>query len=304
MNRLLRKLILVAGLALFAHHAAAEQVAARIVQMLNPVQSTGIRIGDIMERKVVLQAPAPYQLSRTALPMKGSIRDGIELADLHIEKQENGQANRYAVTLRYQVFGHASTPSVMVLPEETFALTGGPQGLSLKIPAWRFWYSPLAVADITTAKGNLQPQFKPAAIDMETHRLRLFGFLALLIVSGLALVYYNADARWLPFMNGPFAQAYRRIRRLPGKDGQAWKPALAALHDAFNRAYGSNLFAADIGTFLEQHPQFVRARGDIEAFFAQSAKALFADAPQDVPVFMQQVTAFSKQLRDCERGAA
>lgn len=304
MNILLRKLILVAGLALFAHHAAAEQVAARIVQLLNPIQSTGIRIGDIMERKVVLEAPAPYQLSRTALPMKGSIRDGIELADLQIEKRENGQANRYAVTLRYQVFGHASTPSVMVLPEETFALTGGPQGLSLKIPAWRFWYSPLAVADITTAKGNLQPQFKPAAIDMGTHRLRLFGFLALLIVSGLALVYYNADARWLPFMNGPFAQAYRRIKRLPGKDGQAWKPALAALHDAFNRVHGSNLFAADIGIFVEKHPQFVRARGDIEAFFAQSAKALFADAPQDVPVFMQQVTAFSKQLRDCERGAA
>lgn len=304
MNILLRKLILVAGLALFAHHAAAEQVAARIVQLLNPIQSTGIRIGDIMERKVVLQAPAPYQLSRTALPMKGSIRDGIELADLHIEKQENGQANRYAVTLRYQVFGHASIPSVMVLPEETFALTGGPQGLSLKIPAWRFWYSPLAVADITTAKGNLQPQFKPAAIDMGTHRLRLFGFLALLIVSGLALVYYNADARWVPFMNGPFAQAYRRIRRLPDKDGQAWKPALAALHDAFNRVHGSNLFAADIGIFVERHPQFVRARGDIEAFFAQSAKALFADAPQDVPVFMQQVTAFGKQLRDCERGAA
>ena len=304
MNILLRKLILVAGLALFAHHAAAEQVAARIVQLLNPVQSTGIRIGDIMERKVVLEAPAPYQLSRTALPMKGSIRDGIELADLHIEKQENGQANRYAVTLRYQVFGHASTPGVMALPEETFALTGGPQGLSLKIPAWRFWYSPLAVADITTAKGNLQPQFKPAAIDVETHRLRLFGFLTLLIVSGLALVYYNLDARWLPFMNGPFAQAYRRIRRLPDKDGQAWKPALAALHDAFNRAHGSNLFAADIGTFVEKHPQFVRARDDIEAFFAQSAKALFADAPQDVPAFMQQVTAFSKQLRDCERGAA
>ena len=72
MNILLRKLILVAGLALFAHHAAAEQVAARIVQLLNPIQSTGIRIGDIMERKVVLEAPAPYQLSRTALPMRAA----------------------------------------------------------------------------------------------------------------------------------------------------------------------------------------------------------------------------------------
>lgn len=303
MNPLLRKLTLVAGLALCLHAHAAEQ-AARIVRLADPVHSTAIHIGDIMERKVVLEAPAPYQLSRSALPLKGANRDGIELADLQIEKQENSQTNRYTVTLRYQVFGHASAPSVMTLPAESFALTGGPQGLALKIPAWRFWYAPLAVANIATAKGNLQPQFKPTPVATEAHRTRLYGFLALLIASALALLYYNADSRWLPFMNGAFAQAHRRLKRLPKHDAQAWKQALWAVHEAFNKVHGSNLFAAEIGSFVARHPEFVRARADIESFFAQSSRALFADAPQDVPAFMQTMTALSKRLRDCERGAA
>ena len=304
MNNFISKFIVLAGLVLLANIAAAEQSAARIVKLANPIQSTGIRIGDIMERTVVLEAPAPYQLSRSALPMKGSNRDGIELADLQVEKKETDKTNRYTVTLRYQVFGHANAPAVMTLPEEAFALTGGPQGLSLKIPAWRFWYSPLVLADITTAKGNLQPQFRPSAIDARTHRARLFVFLALLVVSALALAYYNADSRWLPFMNGPFAQAHRRIKRLPGKSVASWKIALAALHEAFNRAHGRNLFAADIGAFVEKQPQFARARADIEAFFAHSGRALFSDPPQDGDVFVKEMTAFSKRLRDCERGAA
>jgi mxaA protein len=304
MNNFVSKFIVLAGLVLLADAAVAEPSAARIVKLVNPIQSTGIRIGDIMERSVVLEAPVPYQLSRSALPMKGSNRDGIELADLQIEKRDTDQANRYIVTLRYQIFGHAHAPAVMLLPEETFALTGGPQGLSLKIPAWRFWYSPLAVADITTAKGNLQPQFRPSIIDTETHRARLFGFLALLAISTLALAYYNADSRWLPFMNGPFAQAHRRIKRLPSKDGQAWKTALTTLHEAFNRVHGRNLFAADIDAFAEKHPQFARAHADIEAFFAHSGRALFSDPPQDADAFVKEVAAFSKRLRDCERGAA
>ena len=299
----LRLLLAAALLAGLASSALAAEPGARIVQLQNPLQSTGIRIGDVMERKVVLEAPAPYQLSRSSLPAKGSNRNGIELAEVQIETQPHEDANRYAVTLRYQVFAHATTPSVMVLPEEQFALTGGPKGLAVKIPEWRFWYAPLAVANLSTAKDNLQPQFAPPKLSAEAHWARLYGFAALLVLGALGLAWFNADGRWLPFMNGPFAQAHRRIKRLPA-DAQAWKQALATLHEAFNRVHGRNLFAADIGEFVQQHPRFAPARGDIETFFAQSGRALFSQPPQDSGSFLRQLTTLSKQLRDCERRAA
>lgn len=299
----LRHLLLATALALFAQVALAAAPTARIVQLINPVQSTGIHIGDVMERTVVLEAPAPYQLSRSALPAKGVQRDGIELADIHIDRTAQGDNNRYAVTLKYQVFAHAAAPAVMTLPEEKLALTGGPEGIALTIPAWRFWYSPLNLANIETAKGNLQPQFAPAAPPVEQHRVRLYGFVALVAISALALLWFNADGRWLPFMNGPFAQAYRRVRRLPVTE-TGWKQALAALHEAFNRVHGRNLFAADIDAFVADHPRYTRARAAIEGFFAQSGHALFDEAPQDQAAFLQQLKALAKQLRDCERGAA
>lgn len=298
MNPLFRNLFLIAGLALCASAHAAEP-AARIVRLVNPAQSTAIHIGDVMQRTVVLEAPAPYQLSRNALPLKGANRDGIELADVQVAQE----ANRYTVTLRYQVFGHASQPAVMTLPEESFALTGGPQGLALKIPAWRFWYAPLALADLTTAKGNLQPQFAPPSLSADTHWARLYGYIALLVLGALGLAWFNADGRWLPFMNGPFAQAHRRIKGL-SREGQTWKQALSTLHEAFNRVYGHNLFAADIGDFVAQHPRYAPARASIEAFFAQSGHALFSQSPQDNGAFLNQMLTLSKLMRDCERRAA
>lgn len=299
----LRLLLAVTLLVSMTQPVFAAEPAARIVQLHNPLQSTGIRIGDVMERSAVLEAPAPYQLSRSALPAKGINRNGIELADVQIETQPHGDANRYVVTLRYQVFAHAAAPSIMVLPEEQFALTGGPKGLAVKIPEWRFWYSPLAAANLSTAKGNLQPQFAPAPLSAGAHRARLYSFAALAIFCALMLAWFNADGRWLPFMNGPFAQAQRRIKRLSA-DGQAWKQALAVLHEAFNRVHGRNLFMADIGEFVERHPRYAPARNDIEGFFAQSGQALFSQPPQDHGAFLRQLVTLSKLLRDCERRAA
>ena len=62
----LRLLLAATLLVSLSQPGLAAQSAARIVQLQNPLQSTGIRIGDVMERKVVLEAPAPYQLSRSA----------------------------------------------------------------------------------------------------------------------------------------------------------------------------------------------------------------------------------------------
>lgn len=298
-----RTLIAAGCLALLPHTAIAQEPAARIVKIINPSYSNGIHIGDIMERKVVFEAGAPYQISRTALPTKGARQEGIELADIQIGTSQRDRKTRYEIALRYQIFAHAATPVVMQLPAETFALTGGPQALSIKLPGWRFWFAPLVVADINTAKDNLQPQYKPTLINPGTHQYRLAVFLGLLLTGLFGLVYINADRRWLPFMNGAFAQAHRKIKRLPNMPAKE-KQALLSLHQAFNTVYGANLFAPDLTQFIEAHPRFAKVRTEIEAFFEQSNKSLFAQASHDHAQFFADLTTFSKRLRDCERGVA
>lgn len=303
MKNSIRQFILSGCLMLVVHAALAQEPAAKVLTLINPVQSIGIRIGDVMQRKVVIEVNAPYQISRSALPMKGGSQNGIELADIKIDTTQRELKTVYEIALRYQVFASAPVPAVMQLPPEEFALTGGPQALSIKLPVWRFWFSPLVVADINTAKDNMQPQSRPSPVDLSGHRYRLALFLGLLITGLGGLIYINADRRWLPFMNGAFAQAHRNIKQLPRTPAQE-KQALLSLHQAFNRVYGANLFAQDIAKFIAAHPEFAKVKSGIEAFFEQSNRSLFAQEEHDSAQFINDLTAFSKALRDCERGVA
>ena len=297
------KFIALASMVLIANISNAQEPPARLLSLINPSQSIGIHIGDVIERKVVIEISSPYQISKNSLPMKGANQNGIELTDVQIKTEKQSQKTIYTIALRYQVFAHSPTPVIMKLPSESFALTGGQQALVVSIPVWRFWFSPLVTANIGTAKESLQPQFKPSMIDLSNHQYRLAGFLGLLIIGLAGLVYINADKRWLPFMNGAFAQAYRGLKRLPKTQGQE-KKALLYLHQAFNQVYGANLFMRDITQFLAEHPEFSKIKTDIETFFEKSGQALFAEHRQDSAQFINDLISFSKTLRDCERGVS
>lgn len=279
---------------------AAQAADATILRLHNPPQASGIQIGDVLQRTLTVELAQPYQISKTALPVKGTRTDGIELVGMNVGSTEHGKNSVYEITLSYQVFAAASSPKVMQLPKQSFAVTGGQKALSVSLPAWGFWFSPLvATTDIAGAKANLQPSQPPLLVDASPHRIKLFMFAGLFLVSLIGLVYINADKRWLPFMGGPFARAHRKIKRLPINSPQQ-KQALFHLHNAFNQTFGATLFAKNLHQFLAEHPNFGRLTNDIQAFFETSNRALFAGHSEDV-VSVKDLLALSKHLRDSER---
>jgi mxaA protein len=303
MKNILLKCIALGSLALFASAAVAQAADARVLRITNPQQSIGIHIGDVLSRRIEIEVSPPYQISNNALPLKGSIQNGIELADMAIHAEQQNNHTLYTIELRYQVFANAPTPVVLQLPAESIALTGGPKAAFIQIPVWRFWFSPLVAANIRTAKDSLQPQFKPALVDSSQDQARLAAFLGLAIVGLFGLIYVNADGRWLPFMNGAFAQAHRGLRKLRKNKSQKTQ-ALFCMHQAFNKIHGATLFAGDIASFVAAHPEFSRARAEIESFFERSGKALFAEQNDGGEALVDDLIALSRRLRDCERGAS
>lgn len=301
MKNLILKFIAFGSMAFVAPGVMGQESDARILRVINPSQSIGIRIGDVLDRKIEIEVKSLYQLSRNTFPVKGSNQNGIELADIKVNTSQREQKTIYMIDLRYQVFANAPAPGVMQLPTEEFALTGGPKALSIKVPVWRFWFSPLVAVDISNAKENLHPQYKPALIDLSDHQHRLAVFLGLLFTGFAGLIYINADRRWLPFMNGAFAQAYRNLKKLPKNQDQE-KKALLYMHQTFNKVHGANLFANDIAQFLVARPEFSRLKTDIESFFERSNKSLFANQNHDSEQFINDLISLSKSLRDCERG--
>lgn len=304
MNKLIMRWMMPFGLLALALTAIAQDTeitAAKIIKISNPAKSNNIQVGDILTRQIELEVESPYQLSTETLPMKGSSQNGIELREIQITTSTSKQNTRYVVDLRYQVFAAQFVPAVMQLPAEKLALTGGQQALSVNLPAWKFWFSPLVPKGITNAKENMQPQFKPTLIQMSGHYLRLWVSLGMLLAGLIGLVYINADKRWLPFMNGAFATAHRKLKKLPHNQADQ-QQALAYVHNAFNQVNGGNLFASQLDGFLMTHPAFAKFKNEIEAFFERSNQSLFSDQNQNSDKLMTHLIVLSRQLRDCERG--
>ncbi|HSH71626.1 MAG TPA: nonribosomal peptide synthetase MxaA [Methylophilaceae bacterium] len=293
------------GISAYASTPAGPETA-RLLPPSNPA-SVGVQLGDVLRRSFIVEVAEPYQISRASLPAKGLRRDGIELNDISITTVSKGQHTRYRVDLVYQVFAHTDTPSVMQLPAEQLALTGGPQALTVNLPAWRFWFAPLANGRVDNAKRLMLPQQATPRLDSQHHLHTAWGWAALALLALLGLVYVNAERRWLPFMGGAFAQAHRQLRRLEAKAAtdnseqqQCSEQSLLVLHHAFNQVYGANVFASDVDTFVARHPQFARLKGEIQAFFTRSGHALFGGKMEGTEL-RDYLLGLSRQLRDCER---
>ena len=281
---------------------------AATVNIINPSKSVGIQVGDLLNREITVELSKPDQISKNAFPVKGTIKDGIELNDVNVKSTTTDEKTIYKIRLTYQVFGYSDKPSVMQLPAEHISITGNNQANSLKtlnIPAWRFWQASLVPTGIKNAKEHIQPQYKPPLIDVNPHITRLIVFIGMLITGLVGLVYINADKQWLPFMNGAFAQAHRKIKKLlknKKQDKSGEQKALLTMHQAFNQIYGANLFANDVNDFVTANPAYASQKAAIVRFFEHSNAALFSDHNLDSKQLINELIDLSKALRNCERG--
>jgi len=302
MKTFIIKFLLLLGVASYASIAFAQSPNIKLIKVQNPRFNSGVQIGDVLQRSVALEVNQPYTLSKTDLPAKGRSADGIELKDITLAANKAGDKNRYTINFYYQVFAVASKPVRMQLPKEILKFNANSNPLAAEIPAWTFWYAALVPENIENAKKLMYPQHHPEIVNITSHQTKLCAFLALLTFGLLGLFYINADGHWLPFMNGAFAQAYRRIRKT-SKSLEGLKEASIYIHQALNKTHGTNLFADDIEPFINKNPKFSKLKDEIYAFFEQSNALLFASSAMYSEQHFGHLLKLSKRLRDCERGA-
>ena len=304
-SKLCAATLLLLGLLSASYNLQAAE-AAKILSLTNPTDTYGVQIGDKLSRKVVLNIPAPFKISEGAFPKKGNKNNGVELVEVSVTTESQKEHTLYTVNLGYQTFTNPSKPSVMQLPAEKFALTGGVKSDAIEVPAWSFWLSPIVTGGIETAQKNIQPEAMPPLVDISADKTRLIFFASLLAASLLALLYMNADGNWLPFMGGAFAKAHRQLKRLAKSGGTKTaveeKQALVYVHQAFNQHFGANMFARDIESFMAKRSSFKKMKAEIAQFFDESNQSLYAVEPRDSQKIIEKLVPLSKQLRACERG--
>lgn len=277
-----------------------------VVRTIEPTRDVGYTVGDILSRTVILEAQKPLILVETSLPIPGNDKkrkgkgSGIEVRDVKLEKSAGLDKTTYTIHLTYQVFTSSVVAKPASLPAEFVKFNGRGESFDFRIPSWGFRISPLAVYGSVVVERDMSTFRGPLLLDTTQPYRILWGLLALLGISLLGLLYVLGSTTWLPRMGGPFARAYRDLKKLPAT-AEGLSLAIARLHQAFNATTGGSVF--DSTAFLDQKPGFAPVGTEIERFFGLSRTVFFEPgAAHDIDDPQAWLRQFCRKCRDCERG--
>ncbi|MCX7628330.1 MAG: hypothetical protein N2Z69_07985 [Methylophilaceae bacterium] len=277
------------------------------IRTIEPARDVGYTVGDVLTRTVILEAPSNLVLFDTSIPIAGSDKkrrgkgSGIELRKVEFEKHPGATSNRYVLRLSYQVFTTSVTAKPAALPAEYVKFGGkNEKSFEFRIPSWNFRISPLAVFGSVVVERDMSDFHGPWLLDDTFNRHVLHFLLILCAISLLGLLYVHGTHSWLPRMGGPFARAYRDLKKIPAT-AEGLAQAVARLHRAIEATAGNSVFSTT--ELIERKPAFVPIRADLERFFALS-RAVFFDpsASPGIEHPMDWLKTFCRRCRDCERG--
>jgi mxaA protein len=304
--------ILIAAISLFwllgAHAEDGVVTDPRVsVRTIEPKRDVGYTVGDIIERTVILEAKKPYQLLETSLPIAGNDKkrrgkgSGIEVREVRLEKSTGIDKTIYTLHLSYQVFTNNIVAKPAVLPAEMVKFGGEGKNFEIRIPSWNFRISPLAVYGSVVVERDMSGFRGPLKLDATRHYQGLWAALAVLGLALIGLLYVLGTSSWLPRMGGPFARAYRDLKKLPATP-EGLSQGVTRMHQALNTTAGNSVF--DTAGLLKRKPGFAPVAPELEQFFGLSRTVFFEpSAPHGIAgeplTWLRQ---FCRRCRDCERG--
>lgn len=237
----------------------------------------GYVIGDLIKHNVGLSAEKPFQLVDSLLPQPGPVNHWLELREIHLKQSLGVNQTQYRIELVYQLFRGVKETEKLAIPAWNIQLRSRGETLEIPVPQWSFSYAPLIpgrtpdnqVTIRTPIMPATQPIIKPASI--------LAGSLV-----GLAsiLLYFAWLHDRLPIVRrnpGPFASAYRKLKKLNKKDRdiQSYCTALRTIHHAFDETAGKTVFADRLELLFAAKPAFQNLTEDTERFFEISRQVFY-----------------------------
>lgn len=279
------------------------------IDIVEPARDVGYTVGDILQRTVTLEVQKPYTLIKTSLPIVGYERrykgqvTGIELYGIDVEESAGSTATTYTLRLAYQVFTNNIVSKPAILPPEIIKFSGDGKQFDYRIPSWSFRISPLAVYGSVNVARDMSQFRGPLLKSNEKEQQYLKVLVAICALSLLGLIYILGMYRWLPRMGGPFARAYRDIRKAE-TSAQGVQQAIARVHQAFNTTAGFTVFNGNLDRLQAIKPGFGHLAAEIEQFFALSRQAFFesGSGQQNADDALAWLRQFCRRCRDIERG--
>lgn len=257
----------------------------------------GYSVGDVLQRRVLLQLPPGWALDLSALPQTRRPGQALELRAARLQGSE--------LRLDYQVFLAPTEVRTLEMPALQLRLAGAAGEQFLRLDAWPVTVAPLLPLEASprTGLGAMRPDAEPPLIDTGPRQQRLGLYAAALALLGSCLVHVYVGLPWWGRRQRPFAQAWRSLRRLPDvASQQQQREALLLMHRALNASAGAVLFEAGLADFIAAQPRFAPLREGLTGFFQRSHDEFFAG--RGSPPGVAWLRALCRACRDAERGSA
>ncbi len=283
------------------------------MQIQDPERAVGYTVGDVITRHIILTVKKPYKLIDESLPIIGYEKRyrgqtlGVDLSDIKHTSKDNGDSVIHDLSLSYQVFTNKTVVKHGALPTEYVNIINvkskGKEVGKFRIPSFEFAISPIAMFGEVRIEEDMSKFRGPLLLDNSGLKNRLQILLTILALSLIGLLYMLGKHAWLPRMGGPFAKAYRNIRKQDNTP-QGLQKAVANTHEALNITAGNSLFSGNLDAFLDKKPAFNAIKPELEQFFGLSRQVFFEpsahhQAGDDPLIWLAQ---FCRRCRDCERG--
>lgn len=266
----------------------------------------GYVIGDELEQRVTLHAPAGFVLDPKSLPRAGRTGLWLQLAPPRLSSKKAGDGMRYALTLDYQIVNAPEQVRAVELPELDLVFSRRGTRLTASVDEWPITIAPITPSYVLARAGlkEMQPDARPVMPRIGRYRALTLLWAATIIAILAGTVVRRRGIPWLRRGARPFAQAAHdigKLARLP-PDRSNYRRGLQCLHRAFDTAAGHAVFGEHLAPLFAARPELLGLRAQIEQFYAASQREFFgteAQAPR-----LDEVLALARRCREAEGAAA
>ena len=171
---------------------------------------------------------------------------------------------------------------------------------NISMPKQSFWFTRVSESKLNNILINSVGQKKHTPIIVS--KIYLNFFYGIIFIVLLILFYKNIDLPFLKKMNGPFAKANSKIRKLhkiSGKDN--YIKSILILTDAFNKTFNKNISSSNFKELINENTKFQEVEGAIKIFVDLSSIEIYSPKTHFTKKRFDEIYNFTKILRTIER---
>ena len=218
----------------------------------------GFSLGDTLQQRIQVYLPSGMDLNHKALPTTGRINNWLELRDFNWrelaadQQQASDTSHRYELTFHYQLFLQQEEAAEITLPGSTLLLQSGKP---LTLPSWTIMYAPFLPREFDHSKVIGEATKPPLIEESGLLKWACVSF-ATFLITLLMLLWLMGYLPLFRRQQGPFTEAYRRLRNIQRKNTISPQQAIKILQQAINQDAGSTVFPDQLPQYFKQRPQF------------------------------------------------